>query len=48
MMTDNVSDWSRNLKNVPEMTHDYIDKWAEKDGLKNPKAKQHKGYSENV
>ena len=43
-MTDNVSDWSRNLKNVPEISHKYIYKWAGKDE-KVPKAKLLNGYS---
>jgi hypothetical protein len=45
MMTD--SNWSKNLKDIPEISHEYIDNWAEKDE-KIPKAKQHKGYSNFV
>ena len=44
-MTD--SNWSKNLKDIPEISHEYIDNWAEKDE-KIPKAKQHKGYSNFV
>ena len=47
MMTETVPIWSRNLRNVPEISNEYIDKWAEKDE-KIPKAKQHKGYSNFV